>query len=185
MSQSESNTENKTSSRICKIKEIIREMFEARQYNDIRNDGRGISATKKNGENIHAFSNEILEKFETKAIRLYSSIMKEKNLKHCIVICEDSAKSRSTQLVHDLHELGFQLEVFPVSSLMFNITKHRLVPKVVKTSKTESAMLRKEYGNKLPKMLKNDPLCMFYNFLSKDIIRATRPDGVINYYMVK
>ena len=78
-----------------------------------------------------------------------------------------------------------KIQLFASRELQFNITKHRFVPLHEKVSKEETVVILKEFGTKLPKLLKSDSVVRFYGFERKDIIRIVRSDSSIAYRVVK
>jgi len=69
--------------------------------------------------------------------------------------------------------------------LLYNITKHRLVPKHRCLSVYETATFKRKYGVKIPVLLQTDAVVKFYNFKPNDIIEITRADGIVMYRIVK
>jgi DNA-directed RNA polymerase subunit H (RpoH/RPB5) len=72
------------------------------------------------------------------------------------------------------------LVVFHYKNLMFDITKHHLVPPHIKIkSETEQKDLKKQLQidsfNKLPVLLKTDAVARFYHYRKGNIIKIERP----------
>lgn len=72
------------------------------------------------------------------------------------------------------------LVVFHYKNLMFDITKHHLVPPHIKIkSETEQKELKKQLQidsfNKLPVLLKTDAVARFYHYRKGNIIKIERP----------
>lgn len=69
------------------------------------------------------------------------------------------------------------VEVYQINRFVFNITKHRLVPKHRKMDENEVRELMEKYGctrGQLPKIFSTDPVSQYYGFRSGDVIEITR-----------
>ena len=87
------------------------------------------------------------------------------------------------KVVSDIQDM--RIELFPLESLRYNITKHRLVPKHTQLSKSESKKFKDAYGVKIPILLRTDPIVRFYDFQKGSVIKIERPYGLISYRIVK
>ena len=69
--------------------------------------------------------------------------------------------------------------------MLFNPTKHILVPKHVKLSENEVSELKKQFSitnnSQLPNILKDDPIVRYYNFKVGDILKIDKVNGSMNY----
>ena len=86
----------------------------------------------------------------------------------------------------DLHNIHIEFEkdfpkvqCFHINRLITNITHHSLVPKHEVLSDGEIHELKKSLRldtvNKLPVILKSDPIAKYFNMLDGDVCRITRP----------
>ena len=70
------------------------------------------------------------------------------------------------------------VQIFWMKHLMFNITKHTMVPKFEKLTEEESDALLKQMNIQnrfqLPIMLSTDPISKYYDYSNGDICRITR-----------
>jgi DNA-directed RNA polymerase subunit H (RpoH/RPB5) len=71
------------------------------------------------------------------------------------------------------------VNVFYYKQLLFNVSKHQLVPLHQKvdddTKRTlKKKLLIKNFGQ-LPLIYKSDPVCKYYNFRKGDVIKIHRP----------
>jgi len=86
----------------------------------------------------------------------------------------------------NLHEVHLQLEndlnniqMFHLNRLIFNISKHKLIPKHEKISMYEANELKKKLKldtlEKLPHILNTDPMAKHINLKCGDVCKITRP----------
>jgi len=122
------------------------------------------------------------EKLSIQGIKEYMSIMNKENYNRCIIIYRESVTSSAKK---SLEIMEYNIELFNISELQFDITEHELVPKHEKTTKEEKEELEKKYKRKLPNILHTDPICRYYFFQRGDYIRITRKDGNVIYRIVK
>lgn len=69
------------------------------------------------------------------------------------------------------------VEVYQINRFVFNITKHRLVPKHRRMDDNEVKDLMVKYGctkSQLPKLFVTDPISQYYGFRPGDVIEITR-----------
>lgn len=88
-----------------------------------------------------------------------------------------SNKSKSTKSF--VTELGLELEIFHISELQFNVTKHSLVPlHQIVMDKDEREKVKKDYQvqdfKMLPLIFNSDPVIRFIGGKTGDLIRITR-----------
>ena len=79
------------------------------------------------------------------------------------------------------------IELFELTELQYNITKHRLVPKHEKITGEEFNLINTKYGKNLPYILTSDPISRYYNFNKGDIVkiyRKSQHSQVIAYRIV-
>jgi DNA-directed RNA polymerase subunit H (RpoH/RPB5) len=73
----------------------------------------------------------------------------------------------------------YSVRVFHYKSLMFDITKHSLVPQHSLVPKSEHAQLKKDliiqHFKQLPILLVTDPVSRFYHYRRGSVIRVERP----------
>jgi DNA-directed RNA polymerase subunit H (RpoH/RPB5) len=70
------------------------------------------------------------------------------------------------------------IQIFEYKNLVFNLTKHSLVPNHEKIHEKDLIDLQNTLMisnfNQLPVILTNDPVCKYYNFQANDILKITR-----------
>jgi DNA-directed RNA polymerase I, II, and III subunit RPABC1 len=121
-------------------------------------------------------------KFNIGQLKFYISDMNDRKLKHCIIVYADQITSSAKKGIENLE---FEVELFSLKELQYNITKHRLVPNHFLVPSNEAVELRKKFGKNLPILLSTDPVSRFFNYQKNDIIRVTRNDGYILYRIVR
>ena len=110
-------------------------------------------------------------------------LLEEDNIKHCIIVYKNNITSSAKRVIGNFIDTSFEL--FTVTELQLNITKHYLVPAHVMLSESEMSDFTKKMGVDIPVLLKTDPVCRFYNFPRGAIIQVTRKDNSVSYRVVK
>lgn len=152
------------------IKTVL-EMLVQRGYEITNNDEDNIIGINSEGKQIVIFTIPV-SKFNVDRVKEYVSLLYKINIHHCIVIYSDTVTSMAKKLV--TNSLDIEMEIFTLSELQYNITKHRLVPQHIKLPDDEAKEFKKKYGVKFPTILKTDPVSRFYNFQRGDIIKIVR-----------
>jgi len=83
---------------------------------------------------------------------------------------------------------NLKLEIFLYNELLFNITKHVLIPKnIYILNNDEKEKLKEIYNLKnlkqIPVIKKTDPLSKFYGLDYNDVIKIIRPSNNTGYYL--
>ncbi len=109
------------------------------------------------------------------------NLLTEKKAQHLIIV----ANNRATPKVFNvLGIIGPNAQLFSENELMFNVTRHQLVPKHTRLdgSSRESVIKTfttlpdgKQHLDLFPGMFTNDPIAKYYNFKVNDIIHIERP----------
>ena len=100
----------------------------------------------------------------------------------CILIVSDKLTTNHNNGINDFiatNGIKTTLQTFELAEVLFNITKHVLVPKhEVLTDKMDIDNLLKNYNLKnlhqLPIILKTDPVARYYGMKSGQVVRITR-----------
>ena len=168
------------------MEDIIRntclEMIQQRGFNVCENIEEYIIGEKSNGDAIAVFFDDS-QKLDTDKVKLFIAKMKELGLKACIIVYKEAVTAPAKKVIDELQEYG--IEIFKESSLRYNITKHRLVPKHSVLSKSGITEFKKNHGIKIPVLMKTDPIVRFYNFQRGDIVRIDRNDATVTFRIVK
>jgi DNA-directed RNA polymerase subunit H (RpoH/RPB5) len=109
-------------------------------------------------------------------------------LQNLIIVFKEKINNFNAKNVDDFNELD--LQVFLLKELMFNVSKHVLVPKhIVISDQEEIAQIVRQFNlrNKLqfPIILKTDPMARYLNLKNGQmvkIIRTSPTAGISEYY---
>ncbi len=134
-----------------------------------------LTSTRTNHKNVSKKVNQIVEK------------RKEEDKKKALTIIflvSDSMTPSVKEAIRVLTiKFGIFIQVFPIRTLMYNITKHQNVPEHIRIPKSEYSKyvddlldsLHIESLDKLPKILDTDPVAMFIGMRPGDLCKITRP----------
>ena len=94
------------------------------------------------------------------------------------IVC-DTKDTNVMETYESFLEKNKNVEIFDIKRLLFNITKHKLVPKHIKiTDIREINKLKKDLYidsiYKLPVISKTDPVARYYNLLIGDVVKIIR-----------
>lgn len=159
---------------LSQILDTSYEMFEARGYSIIKSTSDEIYGTNGN-KNVYL---KILDnsKLNIEIIKHYYGYCVNNNIQHFIIIYED-VMTPSVKKV--LQKMNITIEIFQKKELIYNITKHDLVPKHEKIDSKDDDLA------KYPTIKKTDPVSRFYHFQVGDLIKITRKDGSLYYRVVR
>lgn len=107
-------------------------------------------------------------------IREIYSRIKEQNLSRLILILQGKIMSRARESIKEI--FTFQVEIFQITELLVNITKHVLKPKHEVLTAEEKAKLLKEYNvedSQLPRMLETDAVARYYGLGKGTVVKVT------------
>lgn len=91
---------------------------------------------------------------------------------------------RAKTLKDQVKAFGPQLELFTISELLANISRHVIVPKHVLLSKERADRVLAEYNTtiaELPKMYDSDPMARYIGARAGDMVEIIRPSIVSGY----
>ena len=160
---------------------VCKEMMEQRGYEIVSVEDAQIVATKQNGDYIYVFF-KIL-KINNVKLQELTSIMKDTNINHIIVVYNESVTPSAKKIISDI-SAEMVIELFHINELQYNITKHKLQPRFERLKTHVS--FKKTYGRTTQAvLLSTDPIARFYNYRKGDVIRVVRQDGYVCYRIVK
>ena len=145
---------------------------------------------ESNNEKIYVYFHTLVKSFAKKDFTSILNKLKKEygDDLHIIFVTKDKLNQT---LSKDIVRMK-QCESFVLKSLVFNITKHYLIPKVEIISTEEEDELLEVYNTtklKLPRILLSDPLVKYYAAKSGNIFRITRPSKnsgiILSYRCVK
>ncbi|CAN1128205.1 DNA-directed RNA polymerase V subunit 5C [Linum perenne] len=119
---------------------------------------------------------------KTAVIRtVYKQILGEGlSLQGLILILEAKATSHAKKV---LDALPFKVEVFKISDLIVNISKHVLQPRYeVLTAKQKELLLKKYMAEdkQLPRMLQNDAIVKYYGLEKERVVKMSYKGGLVD-----
>jgi len=139
-----------------------------------------IQTTRTNHKKISKKTEEVMNKIE--------ETKKDLNI---IFIVLDSVTPSVKDIIKILNiKYNIYIQVFPIKQLMYNVTKHRIVPEHIriKDLPNKNDFLQSLHINsldKLPKILDTDPVAMFIGLKPGEICKIIRPSqsaGIHNVY---
>lgn len=160
------------------------EMLEQRGYK-IQNsddiDSVSIIAKKPDGNKVSVIISQT-EKFDVKRLTECIGAISNLKIKHGIIVYKNSVTPVAKNVVEMSTDI--ELELFMDTELMFNITKHKYVPKHTKLDLNTTQEFKKQYGIQFALLRKEDPVSRFYNYQRGDIIEIDNND-TISYCIVR
>ncbi|KAK4743345.1 hypothetical protein SAY87_001346 [Trapa incisa] len=102
-----------------------------------------------------------------------SQIANKESLTSLILVLQSSISNQAMKAV-DIWP--FKVEIFQITSLLVNITKHVLKPKLVVLTESEKQNLLKKYSiqeKQLPRMMLKDALARYYGFEKGQVVKVT------------
>lgn len=164
------------------IRQTCVEMLEQRGFTIDEEDDEMIIGIRDSDYDIVVFF-DCSQKLDTDKVKVFIAKMKELELRNCIIVYKESVTAPARKVIEELQE--YKIEIFKETELRYNITKHRLVPTHSALTKAESIEFKKQYGVKIPVILKTDAVAKFYNFQKGEIIKIERTDGTVSFRIVK
>ncbi|KQJ92354.1 hypothetical protein BRADI_4g43080v3 [Brachypodium distachyon] len=107
-------------------------------------------------------------------IREVYSQIEEENLSRLILILQGDITSKARDCIKEI--FPFKVDIFQVTELLVNISKHELKPKHEVLTAEEKAELLKKYNledSRLPCMLENDAVARYYGLGKGTIVKIT------------
>ena len=180
--------------------QIIKDTFDAYMIVLEMLEERNFIIENKHKKNITIFAKEYQEQDEIffilkkNDIDLYFSIMKQDkitkkdlikhiekikekndNISNILILCLD--KQLLNYIIEFRIKFQLNLEIFLISNMQLNISKHELVPKHILLTDEEKKEFLEETGyrkSELPRIKLNDPMTLFYNGKVGDIFKIIR-----------
>lgn len=172
---------NDEESRNQRIYTTILELLEQRGYKDREIKEDRIIASKK--EDIICVFTNVISKFNIDKVKECINILNKMDIRRAICIYKNSITPIAKKAI--LNMTDYKIELFMEEELLYNITKHRLVPLHIPLCKEKSREFKELYGDKIPIILKTDPISKFLGFQRGDIIKIVRNNGYITYRLVR
>lgn len=107
---------------------------------------------------------------------------------HTLFVFKEPLTSQNAKPIQEAMARGVRIEVFELKELLFNVSKHELVPKHEKLADDasikdllQSAKLKSK--TQLPLILKTDPMARYLGLRSGDVVKITRPSPTSGIYI--
>ena len=159
---------------IERSKIVISEMMNDRGYYFSKNEDDNIiyTTSDKNKNTVIIFINDKKNITNKKIYKYVSDYNTENNNIILVVTFIDINENLPSK--YNNYETS-TLQVFHIKNLLFNITKHKYVPKHTILTKDEEKALNNMYNiENIAKMKVSDPVCRYYFAKSGDIMKITR-----------
>ncbi|KAI5171964.1 DNA-directed RNA polymerases I, II, and III subunit RPABC1 [Nematocida sp. LUAm3] len=114
--------------------------------------------------------------FKAKDIKLYISTLGKQNIHNGIIICKENLKAHSLKALDEARK-EYELDLFYIRELLFNVTNHRDVPQhILLTEEEKQAVLleRKVKESQLKKICVEDPVNRYYAGKRGQVYRIIR-----------
>lgn len=158
----------------AKVYTTIKEMLDQRGWIDIIDDD-GVTFAEKGLDRICVFYNTA-SKFNIDKTEEYMKILADLEIGHAIVVYKNAITPMAKRVLETCTE--FEFEIFLEEELMYNITKHRLVPKHTLLTIKQAHDFKAKFGTSIPTLLKSDPVARFYGYKRGDVVKVERGEGV-------
>jgi DNA-directed RNA polymerase I, II, and III subunit RPABC1 len=185
-----------------KVRQTILEMIEDRGFHVV--DMEKISfeqfSIKYDNKNIHIYTNDTVK---NKSFYVYfyndnKSLSKndfkniiqkifeeygDENMTILLILKEKENNSITKELSKDFYK---NIEIFLKKNMIFNVTKHCYVPKHILLKEEEVIEVLEKYfttKNKLPKLLKTDPIAKYYGMKYDDVCKIIRKSPEVGEYI--
>jgi len=135
----------------------------------------------KNGKQMLVYFHPLDSKLCQKDMNYIHTMMKEKNTHHLIIVANNNA---TPKVANVLGILGNRAQLFSEDELIFNVTKHQMVPRHSLASPEERKSILemytiledgKQHLELIPGIFTVDPIVKYFNFKADDLIRIERP----------
>ncbi|KAL3381791.1 hypothetical protein AABB24_001740 [Solanum stoloniferum] len=114
---------------------------------------------------------------------ILSQIMNKESLSRLILIIENPMTNPAMKVVEDS---PFKTEIFQITDLLVNITKHVLKPKHELLTNTEKEQLLKKYNleeKQLPRMSQKDAIARYYGLEKGQVVKVTYSNEIIETHV--
>ncbi|KAI5188436.1 DNA-directed RNA polymerases I, II, and III subunit RPABC1 [Nematocida sp. AWRm77] len=114
--------------------------------------------------------------FKAKDIKLYISTLGRQSICNGIIVCKEVLKAHSLKALEEARK-EYNLELFYIKELLFNVTRHKDVPKHILLGEEEKKSVlneRKISDHQLKKILVTDPITRYYAGKRGQVFRILR-----------
>ncbi|KAF3656625.1 DNA-directed RNA polymerase V subunit 5A [Capsicum baccatum] len=118
------------------------------------------------------------------AIRaILTQIMNKESLSRLILVIQSQMTSQAMKAVENM---SFKVEIFQITDLLVNITKHVLKPRHELLTNTEKKKLLEKYNleeKQLPRMSQKDPIARYYGLEKGQVVKVTYNSEIIETHV--
>lgn len=110
------------------------------------------------------------------------------NVPHTLLVFKEPLTSQNAKPLIEAAGKGLRIEIFELKELLFNVSRHELVPKHEKVNdeaivKEILAAAKIKSKTQLPIILKTDPMARYLGLRTGDVVRITRPSPTSGIYV--
>ena len=140
---------------------------------------RIIVNSDKEDDKVHVYF--FTEKMGVNEIKTLFEELKNDKVTHFMFITKNKLTSYAVKEMKKYEKIMY-VETFYTDQMLFNITKHVLVPKHELLTPEENKLFIQKIGKKIPHIKKNDKVCRYYNGKIDQIFRIYRKNEI--YYRI-
>ena len=164
------------------IRETCKEMLADRNYILLHEDKLHIQALRTTVDNKHVVVHVYIieqEKLNINVMKYYYTLFETENVSHAILVFQNITTSSVKRILSNIQNKV--IELFSVNELLFNITRHVLVPLHMHVSITADHKETLKY----PVLKRTDAVAKYYRYVFGNLIQIYRKDGSIYFRLVK
>jgi len=165
-----------------KARYYVQKMLDKRGYNFKQQIDKNLTLYEKKNELIIVWFFDI-DKLNIDYIKEFIAILENKNYKHGIIIYQNYITSSTKKVLENLYK--FTIELFLLKEFQYDMTDFKYYCPHKKLSMEEAKLIKEQFKNNLPYILKTDVICRYFFFQKHDIIKITRRNQSIAYRIVK
>jgi DNA-directed RNA polymerases I, II, and III subunit RPABC1 len=177
---------------IEKMEQTLNEMIQQRGYEISKKESNKETLVGIRGsqEKIVAFLTPVA-KFSVGRVKEFMSLVSKMNsemkddieIKRCIVVYTNTITPMAKKVVEN--SLNVVIELFTIAEMMYNITKHVLVPQHIRLDVDDATAFKKKFGIRFPTLLYTDKVSKFYGYTRGDVIKIIRTNNFVAYRIVR
>lgn len=138
-------------------------------------DNINLIFKKENKQEIYVSILNNIKITKKDLLKIIENIRDNNNIDNILILCNEK------QLLNYISEYKIKfkinLEIFLINNMQINISKHDFQPKFILLTSDEKKQFLEKNGyidSQLPKILSNDPMCLYYNGKNGDVFKIIR-----------
>jgi DNA-directed RNA polymerase I, II, and III subunit RPABC1 len=115
------------------------------------------------------------------SVKNISSYMENYDVNHAIVLYNNNITVFAKNEIKSLQKEGKEIELFLYTELIYNITKHMLVPRHILMTNEEKKVIMKKYkvtDQQVPQVLRTDPVARYFNAKPGQMFKIIRDSNI-------